>query len=59
MNIIEPLLTDDEIDDLIQRGLMCCGSFDSDSACCPFRTRPSDEAISSKAKQFERDTGEI
>jgi hypothetical protein len=59
MNVIEPLLTDEEINDLIQRGLMCCGSFDSESACCPFRTRPSDEAICSKANQFERGRNEI
>ena len=37
LNPIFELLTEEEQDDLIRAGLACCGSYDSESGCCPFK----------------------
>lgn len=39
LNPIFELLTEEEQDDLIRAGLACCGSYDSESGCCPFKTK--------------------
>jgi hypothetical protein len=36
LNPIFELLTEEEQDELIRAGLACCGSYDSESVCCPF-----------------------
>ena len=37
LNPIFELLTEEEQDELIRAGLACCGSYDSESGCCPFK----------------------
>lgn len=36
LNPIFELLTEEQQDELIKAGLACCGSYDSESGCCPF-----------------------
>jgi hypothetical protein len=46
LNPIFELLSEEEQDELIRAGLACCGSYDSESGCCPFthgKTVPIDE----------------
>jgi hypothetical protein len=40
LNPIFELLTEEEQDELIRAGLACCGSYDSESGCCPFTHKP-------------------
>jgi hypothetical protein len=39
LNPIFELLTEEEQDELIRAGLACCGSYHSESGCCPFTHR--------------------
>ena len=43
LNPIFELLSEEEQDELIRAGLACCGSYDSESGCCPFEHQPKNE----------------
>jgi hypothetical protein len=53
LNPIFELLTEEEQDELIRAGLACCGSYDSESGCCPFTHR---DQKADKDKQSENNS---